>query len=154
MESLRTKRLGEERAIMPAAAVNRRSVEVPACGLEKPAIRLTTVGQCECVERGQRAGWRDFEDCAPARGPAELCCSVEVAVGGLNQSRDWIGTVSAVGFGAKAVKRGQIARRGDFEDRTSTSSPAKVSCAISQFSLNRRVLSESPWLQQPSWNLA
>lgn len=109
MGSLRTKRLGEERAIVPAAAVIRCSVEVPVCGLEKPAIRLTAVGQCECVERGQRAGWRDSEDCAPTRCSTNLCCAVEVAIGGLNQSRDWIGTVSAVGFGAKAVKRGQIA---------------------------------------------
>jgi hypothetical protein len=64
----------------------------------------------------------NFDDCATAAirdavGPAQDRCPIEVPVGGLDQSGLGDVAVHAIAKGAKVVKRGHRATRGDFEDR-------------------------------------
>lgn len=58
---------------------------------------------------------------------AQLCRSVEIPVGALNQPAE-LGprTVRAVRLGAEVVKSGESAIRFHFEDRAITMSPARV----------------------------
>ncbi len=73
------------------------------------------------MERRQLAPGGDFEDRATVSGtvevgPAVIRCPVELPVGGLNQCCTRVFAVGAISLSAKAVKRGQLASRGDFED--------------------------------------
>src|ERR1022692_3634042 len=52
-----------------------------------------------------------------AVGPAIRLCPVEVPIGGLDEPNYGVFAVPAVWLGAEAVKCGQRATRGDFEDR-------------------------------------
>ena len=79
------------------------------------------------MKRGQRALWRDSENCAVAVGPALPGCPVEVAVAGLDEPGDEALTFIL----AEDVQCGQYARGGDFEDRPiAVCRAAVVGCAV------------------------
>jgi len=106
------------------AAVQRCPVEVAVVALDQPSVRLDAVRAIrfgtKAVKCGQCTRGSDFEDGAVFDSAysrsASLCRPVEVAVGGLYQA-DWPTAVSAVGLGAKAVKRGQHSGGSDSVDR-------------------------------------
>src|SRR6202050_2069425 len=84
-------------------------VEIPACALHQSsrAAAVGTVGlRAKAVQRRQLAQVGDFENRTFAIGPATECCPVQVPIRSLDQPRVRVGTVGAVGLGAKAVKRG------------------------------------------------
>src|ERR1022692_1583703 len=56
--------------------------------------------------------------------PTKGTCPVEVPIGGLDEPSLRPGAVRAVCLGAEAVKRGQRATLGDFEDRALAVGPA------------------------------
>src|SRR5579862_7695282 len=106
----------EDRAIVTGSASVGCPVEVAVGGLKQPTVRVTAVSAGEAVQRGQCATRGDSEDRAIIACPASVCCPVQPAVGGLYESCQRVVAVSAVRFGAKAVKRRQCARSGDFEN--------------------------------------
>src|SRR4029077_4708363 len=102
-------------------------VEAPVGGLDQGPVRLFAVRAVEAVQNGQTATWCDFEDRADGRGPAPANDrgAIEVAVSALHQPALGGLPVGAIVLGAKAVKRGQRAARGDFEDGALEEDPAR-----------------------------
>lgn len=70
------------------------------------------------MQRRQRAGGSNFEDCSKTVGPAKIRGPVEVSIGSLDQPRYGGFAVGAIALGTKIVKGRQGATRCDFEDCT------------------------------------
>ncbi len=68
------------------------------------------------MQRSQRTLGGDFENRAVIVGSAKLRRAVKVPVGGLHKRGRRLVPVGAAALGAKRVKRGQLAGRGDLED--------------------------------------
>jgi hypothetical protein len=112
----------EYRAIIAVGAVKRHCpVEISIRPLDQPDVgkcAVWTMGlRAKGVKRGQRAAWCDAEDRATAIicavGSALARCPIEIPIGGLDQPCVGEFAVRLV----KAVKSGQLAVWGDFEDR-------------------------------------
>ena len=92
------------------------------------------------MQRRELSRRGDLEYCATPWGadigagaaadPAKSGCPVEVPVGALNQPRVRLVAVRTITFGAKAVKRSQVARRGDFEDYALAILPSTDGCPV------------------------
>ena len=101
----------------------RAPVEIPACALHQSsrAAAVGTVGlRAKAVQRRQLAPVGDFENRTFAIGPATECCSVQVPIRSLDQPRVRVGTVDAVGLGAKTIQRLQRMPSCDLKESAAT----------------------------------
>src|SRR5690348_11521424 len=76
----------------------RRPVEVPIGGLDQPGFGMPALLTAKDVQCSQRATWGNSENRALKTiwlGPANLCCPVQVPIGGLEQPRHGLGTACA-----------------------------------------------------------
>jgi len=73
---------------------------------------------------------RQAEDRAMVATAAVVGCAVELSIGSLDQSRDWVGAVGAMSLRTEAVKRGHCSSRRDLEDRALVISAARLSCPV------------------------
>src|SRR5205814_5646392 len=82
------------------------------------------------MQCGQRASRSDFENRTAAIGTAPRRCTVEIPVGGLDESGHRLRRVRAIRWLAKAVNRGQCALRCDLKNRAAAQGPACDGCPI------------------------
>ncbi len=99
----------------PVTAPLRGSIEIPIVGLDESPDGVS-VQAIKAVQRRQRAAWSDLENCAIIVGAAIHGRSIEIPIGGLDQSRVRVSAVDTAAFRAKPVKRRQGASWSNFED--------------------------------------
>src|SRR5580704_7778939 len=123
------------------AALESRSVEIPIGGLRYPCIRSSAVGAvrsgAKAVKCLQFASRRNLKDRAAAIaialciiGPAIRRRPVEIAVGGLHQTRKGAAAVSPVRFGPKVIYRRQLSPWRDLEHNATAVGSPTASCSV------------------------
>jgi hypothetical protein len=109
--------------------------------LNQPSPRCAAVGADEAVQRRQLARRGDFEDGAVVVGSATEGCPVEVSMGGLHQPPTGKAPSVQLGLRTKAVKCGQLAHGGDFENRAGVvAPPLRLSRRSFRRTLNQRLV--------------
>ena len=102
-------------------SARRCPIEVPVGGLNQPGSgrrRRSRRKLCSVVSVPPGVILKIVPQPKYCRYVPPPCGPVEVPVGGLDQARARVDAVSAVELGAKAIKCGQRAARGDLEDRS------------------------------------
>jgi len=119
----------ENRAVVIAIpARDRCPVEIPVCTLNQRTKWSGTIGTArllsKVVKGCKRTSGSDLKNCTLGAVvclyPTRVGCSVEIAIGGLNEACGGLATVGAARLRAKAVKRSERTTWSNFKDSATT----------------------------------
>ena len=132
-------RHAEDDAVVVSATLLGGSVEIAIISLDKAAVGKFPVRAAKCIQRGERASGRHFED-GSLSGATDISSSIEVSVTGLNDPTVRVLAVGAIMLLAEGVKRSQGATGCDLEKRAGVLAVAGVrrTVEISVAGLNQR----------------